>query len=325
MSDPLGARVALVTGARGQDGSYLVERLVADGYAVHGLVRPEDHAVSVLPTEVRLHEFDLTDPPERLAALVRGIAPDEVYNLAGISSVARSWEEPTLTAQVCGTAAVTLLEVCLRIQEEKGREIRFLQASSAEVFGQPQRAPQDESTPLRPVSPYGAAKAFAHMSVGAMRHHGLFAVSCVLYNHESPRRSTTFVTRKITAAVAEIARGSNAPLPLGNLDARRDWGWAPDYVDGMVRALRHDRPDDYVLATGEAHSVRDFVVAAFAAVGIDDWESHVRVDQDLFRPADPALLVGAADRARDALGWAPTVTFTELIARMVAHDLQISR
>jgi GDPmannose 4,6-dehydratase len=307
---------ALVTGATGQDGGYLVERLLAEGHEVHGLVRREDLGGS-LPDGLVVHEVDLGGPEQDLADLVERVAPDELYNLGGVSSVAQSWSEPLLTTRVSGTAALVLLEAARRVGERTGREVRVLQAASAEIFGEPPVAPQDEDTPVRPVSPYGAAKALAHHGVGIARARGQFATSVVLYNHESPRRPTTFVTRKITRTVAAIAAGRADRLVLGNLDARRDWGWAPDYVDAMVRAVRHDEPADYVVATGEARTVRDLVAAAFARVGIEDWEPLVEVDPALLRPADPSLLVGDATRARTRLGWAPTVTFDELVARMV--------
>jgi GDPmannose 4,6-dehydratase len=238
-----------------------------------------------------------------------------------VSSVAQSWAEPDLTARVNGAAAVALLESALQAQDKHGRPVRFVQASSAEIFGEPATSPQTEDTPVRPVNPYGAAKAYAHLAVDVYRRRGLHAVSAILYNHESPRRPEQFVTRKITRGVAAIAHGRADHLTLGNLDARRDWGWAPDYVDAMVRAARADQPADYVVATGVGHTVRDFVAAAFTAAGIDDWEPLVRTDPALVRPADPADLVGDATRARTRLGWAPTVTFEELVRRMVAADL----
>ncbi|MGB8650606.1 MAG: GDP-mannose 4,6-dehydratase [Mycobacteriales bacterium] len=315
---------ALITGITGQDGGYLAERLLAEGCAVHGLVHDGDPHLEDLqarcPT-VTLHRGDLTDEAS-LAAVVAAADPGEVYNLAGISSVAFSWERPVLTADVTALGAARLLEQVWQQQERTGRPVRFVQASSAEVFGEAEVAPQDESTPLRPTSPYGAAKAFAHQLVGVYRGRGLHAVSAILYNHESPRRPPTFVTRKITRAAARIAQGLDHELVLGNLDARRDWGWAPDYVDAMVRAARHAEAADYVVATGEAHSVRDFVAAAFARAGITDWERFVRVDQAFVRPADASLQVGDASRARAQLGWQPTVGFEELVGRMVDADLQ---
>lgn len=314
------AGVALVTGASGQDGSYLVDRLLEDGYAVHGLVRREDLS-SALPVSLTVHEVDLGDAVA-VRDVVLQLAPDEIFNLGGISSVAQSWNEPELTARVSGLAALTMLDAALEVQQREGRPVRFLQASSAEIFGDPATSPQDETTPIRPLNPYGAAKAFAHHCVDMYRGRDLFAVNCVLYNHESPRRPHTFVTRKITSAAARIAR-EGGELSLGNLDARRDWGWAPDYVEAMVRALHHDSPRDYVVATGEARSVADFVAAAFAHVGITDWHAHVTVDPAFVRPADASLLVGDASRARQQLGWEPTVGFDELVGRMVEADVAL--
>ena len=313
----------LVTGITGQDGGYLAEQLLAGGGSVHGLVHEGDPGVTDLLARcpsVVLHIGDLLDEAS-LAAVVAAAGPDEVYNLAGISSVAFSWEQPVLTADVNALGAGRLLEQVWQYQERTGRPVRFVQASSAEVFGDAEVAPQDESTPLRPTSPYGAAKAYAHHLVGVYRGRGLHAVSAILYNHESPRRPATFVTRKITQGAALIAQGRASELVLGNLDARRDWGWAPDYVDALVRAARHDDASDYVVATGQAHSVRDFAVVAFARAGIVDWERHVRVDPALVRPVDVAVQVGDASRARTRLGWQPTVDFAELVGRMVDADL----
>jgi GDPmannose 4,6-dehydratase len=313
---------ALVTGITGQDGGYLAERLVGDGYEVHGLVHDGDPHVAALLARcpsVTLHTGDLQSGPS-LAAAVAASDPDEVYNLAGVSSVAFSWEQPVLTADITALGAARLLDEARLLQERRGREVRFVQASSAEIFGNVGGV-QDESTPLAPTSPYGAAKAYAHQLCGLYRSVGVFAVSMVLFNHESPRRPPTFVTRKITQTVARIAQGRATELVLGNLDARRDWGWAPDYVDAMVLAARAAAPDDYVIATGEAHSVKEFALAAFARVGIGDREARIRVDPALVRPGDPPVLVGDATRARKVLGWAPTVTFEELVGRMVDADL----
>ncbi|WP_243059061.1 GDP-mannose 4,6-dehydratase [Nocardioides sp. SR21] len=309
---------AFITGISGQDGSYLAERLLAEGVEVHALA----HDLEPLPDlpGVELHRGDLSAVPD-VRALLLDLAPDEVYNFAALSSVARSWEEPDLTARVNGMAAAALLESALLVQEKHGRAVRFVQASSAEIFGEPDRHPQDESTTLRPVNPYGAAKAYAHLMVDVYRRRDLHAVSAILYNHESPRRPEQFVTRKITATVAAIAQGRADSLALGNLDARRDWGWAPDYVDAMVRAARADTANDYVIATGVAHSVRDFVAAAFTRAGIDDWQDLVVVDPEFVRPADPTELAGDATRARTLLGWEPTVDFAELVGRMVDADL----
>ena len=313
------ANRALVTGIGGQDGSYLAERLLADGTEVHALVLRDDATPPYCPPEVTLHVGDLAD----IAAtrrLVLDLAPDEVYNLAAISSVAQSWDEPDLTAQVNGLAAVALMESARLV----GDHVRVIQASSAEIFGEPDHSPQTEQTPVRPLNPYGAAKAFAHLSVAVQRHRGLHVSSLVLYNHESPRRPDRFVTRKITSTVAAIARGEADELTLGNLEARRDWGWAPDYVDAMVRAARADEPDDYVIATGIGHTVRDFVATAFRHAGITDWEGLVTSDPALARPADATDLTGDATHARDQLGWAPTVDFDAVVAAMVAADLSAS-
>jgi len=315
--------VALITGITGQDGGYLAEQLLADGVEVHGMVREGDPLLPSLrerSPQVVLHHGDLADEAS-LGRVVADSAPDELYHLAGLSSVAQSWEVPVRTADVTALGTARLIEQAWQHQQRSGRQVRWVQASSAEVFGDAPTSPQDESTPIRPTSPYGAAKAFVLHLGGVYRHRGLHCTSLVLYNHESPRRPATFVTRKITQTAARIARGEADELVLGNLDARRDWGWAPDYVDAMVRAARAERPDDYVVATGEAHSVREFVQAAFARAGVDDWERRVRVDPAYVRPVDATLQVGDAARIRDRLGWAPTVRFDELVGRMVDADL----
>lgn len=321
MSDQHSRYRALLTGVTGQDGWYLARRLLAEGQEVHGIVRDEAvvESVSVELPGLQVHVADLRDNDSLLRA-VAAAAPDRIFNLAGSTSVARSWEAPVETADTIGIGAVRLLAAAWEQQERTGREIRFLQASSAEVFGDPATAPQNERTLRNPITPYGAAKDFAHTMVQVYRHRGLYATAAILYNHESPRRPTTFVARKITAAVAAIARGRLDHLSLGNMDALRDWGYAPDYVDAMVRILDAPEPHDYVVATGHAHSVRDFLREAFAVVGIDDWESYVSVDPNLYRPADPRALVGDAARLRE-LGWEPTVTFSELVRTMVQADL----
>ena len=309
---------AFITGISGQDGSYLAERLISDGVEVHALANI--HEPLPAAPGVELHPGDLTDI-DGIRRLVVDLAPDEIYNLAALSSVAQSWEQPDLTARLNGAAAVALMESAWQAQQRSGRLIRFVQASSAEIFGEPDRSPQDEATTVRPINPYGAAKAFAHLGAHVYRQRGLHAVGVILYNHESPRRPRHFVTRKITSTVAEIAAGRAETLTLGNLDARRDWGWAPDYVDAMVRAARSDAAADFVIATGISHSVRDFVAAAFTHAGIADWEGRVEVDQALVRPADATELVGDASRARTQLDWTPTTTFAELVGRMVDADL----
>ena len=314
---------AFVTGIGGQDGSYLAERLRADGVEVHALTHHGDD-LRHCPDGVVLHPGDLSDLPGT-RALVLGLAPDEVYNLAAVSSVARSWEHPEETVLVNGTAAVALMDAALAAQERSGHAVRFVQASSAEIFGRPGRSPQDESTPVRPVNPYGEAKALAHRAAAEHRLRGLHAVSAILYNHESPRRPRTFVTRKITSTVAAIARGEAETLTLGNLDVRRDWGWAPDHVDAMVRAARAAEPDDYVVATGESHSVRELALAAFAHAGIPDGADRLRSDAVLTRPTDAPDLTGDASRARERLGWKPTLAFPEIVASMVDADLRVAR
>ena len=313
---------ALVTGITGQDGGYLAEQLVGAGWNVHGVVRPGEDVpqhLAALGSATVLHEAEIVDAAA-VGRVVEEADAEAVFNLAGLSSVAQSWREPVPTALVNGVAVASLLEALWRRQEDGGTPVRVLQASSAEIFAGATSSPQDERTPLSPRSPYGAAKAFAHHLVQVYRARGLHAVNVVLYNHESPRRPLSFVTRKITAGVAAIAAGRQDELVLGNLDARRDWGWAPEYVDAMVRAVLHPTPDDYVIATGQSHSVEEFVAAAFARVGVQDWSRHVRVDPALTRPADAVELVGDASRARTRLGWAPEVGFAEVVGRMVDHD-----
>ena len=310
--------VALITGITGQDGSYLAERLLGAGYEVHGLTRDAGEAVA---GGVVAHRVDL-EASGAIASVVRDVRPDEFYNLAAISSVFRSWADPMQTAKINGLAVAEML-AALRELSASGHDTRFVQASSAEIFGAPLESPQNESTAVRPTSPYGAAKAYAHGLVGAYRAAGLFASSVILYNHESPRRPETFVTRKITAAAARIARGSGERLELGNLAARRDWGWAPDYVDALHRAATASQPDDFVIATGVAHSVEDFVRVAFEHAGVADWRSHVDVSDALMRSGDAPEQAGDAARARAVLGWAPTVGFDEIVRTMVDADLAL--
>jgi len=319
--------LAFVTGITGQDGGYLAERLVSEGTAVHGLVRALDNdaardLLSRAPGVV-LHQGDLGDA-DRLGQLIADIRPDEIYNLAGISSVAYSWQEPVLTARLSGLAAAVVLEAAWKLQEDSGRRVTCLQASSAEIFGHAAGSPQDESTPVRPVSPYGAAKAYAHHMAGVYRGCGLHVATCIFFNHESPRRPHAFVTRKITDAAARIGAEGSGVIRLGNLDVRRDWGWAPDYVDAMVRAIRHDIATDYVIATGQTHTVADFAEAALRRAGLGDgWRDHIEVDAEFLRPAEAPDLVGDATKAHRELGWEPTVGFEELVGRMVDHDMEL--
>lgn len=322
--------IALVTGATGQDGWYLCRRLVEAGAEVHvvarrvpdgawepGLVELTDSLPGIVA-----HEAYLEDPVG-LCRVVDEVEPDELYNLAGISSVAASWDQPGLTARVTGAAVADLLHASWLLQERSGREVRFVQASSAEIFGRAAKTPQNESTPIVPVTPYGAAKAYAHGMVAIYRARGLHASAAILFNHESPRRPETFVTRKITRAAARIAAGLESRLVLGNLDAARDWGWADDYVAAMVAAARHPEADDFVVATGEVHTVADFVREAFRRVRIEDWQAYVRVDPALVRPAEATVQVGDPSKARARLGWQPTVTFEGLVSTMVDHDVSL--
>lgn len=303
--------VALVTGVTGQDGSFLAELLRDRGTEVWGLVRdgglpPRLAFVRAAPAA------DLRDQ----AALDRAVAavrPAEVYHLAAQSSVGASWHDPVGTGDVTGLGTVRLLEAVRR----EAPAARVFVASSSEIFGEPARAPQDEATPVRPVTPYGAAKAYAgQVAASYRRRHGLFVAVGILYNHESPRRPPAFVTRKITGGAVAIAAGEHTELRLGNLDARRDWGYAGDYVRAMVAALGAEAPDDYVIATGETHSVREVCERAFGRVGLD-WREHVVVDRALWRPAEAVPLVGDSAKARRVLGWSPTVRFDELVAMMV--------
>ena len=320
---------ALVTGITGQDGGYLAEQLVAEGLEVHGLVRPDDDVAAAALVErtpqVILHPGDLADESS-LRALVNEVRPDEIYNLGGISSVALSWQEPILTAQLSGVAAAVLLDAAWKLQERTGVRVACLQPSSAEIFGQPDAWPQDETTPVRPTSPYGAAKAYAHHLTGMYRARGLHAVMCILFNHESPRRPDTFVTRKITSAAARIGIDGAGMIRLGNLEVSRDWGWAPDYVDAMVRAVRHPTPGDYIIATGATHTVAEFAEAALRRAGVgDSWREHIEIDPAFLRPNDATAQVGNATKAHAQLGWRPTVPFEELVGRMVDHDLALLR
>jgi GDPmannose 4,6-dehydratase len=318
-------RTALVTGVTGQDGGYLAELLAAEGTLVHGVRRssgPLPEHLEALGDRLVVHTADLLDPGAA-AALVREVRPDEVYNLAAESSVARSWEEPVETALLDAVLPAAILHAAAQTTGTSGAPVRVLQASSAEVFAGAGVTPQDETTPVVPVTPYGAAKAYAHHLVQLHRAGGAFAVNAVLYPHESPRRPARFVTRKITSTVAAIARGRADELVLGNTAARRDWGWAPDTVRAMVAALRHDEPLDVVVATGTSHSVEDFVAAAFTRAGVTEWRHLVRTDPAFVRPNDAADLVGDPRLAREVLGWTPTRSFADVVGAMVDADLAL--
>ena len=322
---------ALITGITGQDGSYLADFLLKKDYEVHGIIRrastfntaridhlyqdPHIHGVRLF-----LHHGDLSDSVN-LVKLLYNLKPDEIYHLAAQSHVRVSFDIPEYTADVTGVGAIRILEAI----REAGVNTRFYQASSSEMFGKVQEVPQTETTPFWPRSPYGAAKVFAYwVTVNYRESYGLHASNGILFNHESPRRGETFVTRKITRAVARIKFGMDECLYLGNLDARRDWGYAPEYVEGMWRIVQADSPGDYVLATNETHSVREFVELAFSHVDLD-WKQYVRYDKRYERPAEVDLLIGNPAKAKKLLGWEPRVRFPELVRIMVDADLEMAK
>jgi GDPmannose 4,6-dehydratase len=320
---------ALITGITGQDGTYLAELLVAKGYEVFGMVRgqsnPKVQMVERLLPEVGLIEGDLTDLGSLITA-VEIAQPDEVYNLGAISFVGLSWRQAELTGEVTGMGVLRMLEA-IRISTGNAMDkVRFYQASSSEMFGKVREVPQTEETPFHPRSPYGVAKTFGHyMTVNYRESYGAYACSGILFNHESPRRGHEFVTRKVTRAVARITLGLQDSVALGNLDARRDWGFAGDYVDAIWRMLQQPEPSDYIIATGVTRSIRDLLDIAFARVGIADWSGLVEQDPRFMRPAEVDELIGNATKARDAFGWTPTVHFTELVHMMVDEDLAAER
>ena len=313
---------ALITGITGQDGSYLAELLLEHGYDVHGMVRRAStekfDRIEHLRDRITLHQGDLLDQRSLVDAL-RAARPDEIYNLAAMSFVAVSWIQPTLTAEFTGVGVTRMLEAV----REVCPEARFYQASSSEMFGKVLEVPQTESTPFYPRSPYGVAKAYGHfITVNYRESYDLFACSGILFNHESPRRGLEFVTRKITWHAAAIKLGRRDELRLGNLDAKRDWGYAKDYVEAMWMMLQQDEPDDYVIATGKTHTVRSCVELAFDRVGLD-WRQHVQIDDALKRPAEVDLLVGDPAKAKRVLDWEPETSFEDLIRLMVDSDLAL--
>ena len=322
---------ALITGITGQDGSYLADFLLEKDYEVHGIIRRAstfntariDHLYQdphVNGVRLFLHYGDLSDSVN-LVKLLYDLKPDEIYHLAAQSHVRVSFDIPEYTADVTGVGAIRILEAI----REAGVNTRFYQASSSEMFGKVQEIPQTETTPFWPRSPYGAAKVFAYwVTVNYRESYGLHASNGILFNHESPRRGETFVTRKITRAVARIKLGMDECLYLGNLDARRDWGYAPEYVEGMWRIIQADSPGDYILATNETHSVKDFVELAFSHVDLD-WKQYVRYDKRYERPAEVDLLIGNPAKAKKLLGWEPTVRFPELVRIMVDADLEMAK
>src|SRR5215813_2555453 len=314
------SRRALITGITGQDGSYLAELLLDKGYEVHGMVRrlssENHHRLEGFRDRITLHTGDLLDQ-RSMSDILRACEPDEIYNLAAMSFVGASWNQPTLTAEFTGVGVTRLLEA-IRVVD---RAMRFYQASSSEMFGKVRETPQSELTPFHPRSPYGVAKTYAHyITVNYRESYGLFACSGILFNHESPRRGKQFVARKVTDGVARIKAGRLKELRLGNLDAKRDWGYAGDYVQAMWLMLQQPKPDDYVVAAGETHSVRELCEIAFGHAGLD-WEQHVVVDPAYVRPAEVDLLIGDAAKARRTLGWAPKHSFRQLIEMMVDADV----
>lgn len=317
---------ALITGITGQDGMYLAELLLSKNYEVFGLIRgqnnPKYEYVQTILPEVKLLTGDLTD----VSSLVRVLQiaqPDEIYNLGAISFVAYSWENASLTSDVTGKGVLNILEATRLYADNDISKVRFYQASSSEMYGKVQQVPQSESTLLWPRSPYGVAKVFGHyMTINYRESYGMHASSGILFNHESPRRGPEFVTRKITLAVARIKLGLQDKIILGNLDAKRDWGFAGDYVDAMWRMLQQNEGDDYVVATGETHSIEEFLTLAFEEVGIADWRPFVEQDPRFMRPAEVDLLIGDPAKAKSQLGWEPKVSFPELVSMMVENDLK---
>jgi GDPmannose 4,6-dehydratase len=323
---------ALVTGITGQDGSYLAELLLEKGYEVHGLVRRastvnRERIDHLLPYEsgpgqrLFLHYGDLADSVA-LVKLLYQLQPDEIYNLAAQSHVRVSFDIPEYTCDVTGTGTVRILEAI--IESGIGKKVRFYQASSSEMFGKVQEVPQKETTPFWPRSPYACAKLFSHwLTVNYRESYGLFACSGILFNHESPRRGETFVTRKITRAVGRIKAGTQQELVLGNLDSQRDWGYAKEYVEGMWRMLQQETPDDYVLATNETHTIKEFLDVSFQRAGLD-WHDYVKFDERFLRPAEVDLLIGTYDKAKANLGWEPQTRMKALAELMTDADIALA-
>jgi GDPmannose 4,6-dehydratase len=318
---------ALITGITGQDGQHLASLLHDEGYEVFGLVKGQNNP----RIAGVLEEFPFIEPVSGdladLSSLVKAIEvshPDEVYNLAAISFVAYSFNNAELTGDISGLGVLRMLDAVRMVGGSENNPIRFYQASTSEMFGEVRETPQTEMTPFHPRSPYGCAKVFAHyITMNYRESYDMFACSGILFNHEGPRRGHEFVTRKITNAVARIKLGLQNEIVLGNLDSKRDWGYAGDYVRAMWLMLQRDTPEDFVIATGETHSIREFLDLAFAEVGIDDWTPYVRQDPKFLRPAEVDLLIGDASKAKEKLGWEPEVSFPQLVKMMVEHDLEV--
>jgi len=314
---------ALITGITGQDGSYLAEFLLSKGYKVYGLTRrtstPNYERIKHIEDQIELIPADLLDQ-QSLTTAVEISKPDEIYNLAAQSFVATSWSQPVLTGEFTALGVTRMLEATRQLAPKA----KFYQASSSEMFGQVEETPQTETTRFHPRSPYGVAKVYGHwITINYRESYNLFAVSGILFNHESPRRGLEFVTRKISHGVARIHLGLSENIVLGNLNARRDWGFAGDYVQAMWMMLQQDKPDDYVIATGENHSVEDFVVEAFKFIGVSDWKKYVKTSKEFMRPAEVDFLIGDASKARKVLGWKPSVSFRGLVKMMVENDVSL--
>lgn len=322
---------AIITGVTGQDGSYLAELLLGKGYDVHGVIRRAstfntgriDHIYQdphVDGSHFHLHYGDLADA-NTVRSLIYKIQPDEFYNLGAQSHVRVSFDIPEYTANVTGLGTLRVLEAINDFEEHTGKKIKFYQASSSEMFGA-SPPPQSESTPFHPRSPYGVSKVFSFYTTQNYREaYGMFAVNGILFNHESERRGETFVTKKITKGISRILAGLDEKIYLGNLDARRDWGYAPEYVEAMWMMLQQPEPEDYVIGTGESHSVKDFVEAAFAAVGISNWQDYIGIDPRYFRPSEVVNLIADTRKAKEKLGWEPKTKFDKLVKTMMKHDL----
>jgi len=322
-------KVALITGITGQDGSYLAELLISKGYMVHGLVRRAsgfnteriDHIFQdphIKGKKIMLHFADLSDA-SNLNNLLKTIKPDEIYNLGAQSHVRVSFDIPEYTANVTGLGTLRLLDAI----RENGIKTKFYQAGSSEMFGEVLETPQTETTPFNPASPYGVAKVFSHYICKNYRQaYGMFICNGILFNHESPRRGKTFVTKKITRGIAQIMAGKLDKIYMGNLDSRRDWGYAPEYVEAMWLMLQQEKPDDYVIATGETHSIRDFLNEAFSLLGISDWSKYIVIDPAYYRPQEVDLLIGNPTKAKKKLGWKPKVKFKDLVRIMLEDDLR---
>ncbi|OGV35327.1 MAG: GDP-mannose 4,6-dehydratase [Lentisphaerae bacterium GWF2_45_14] len=325
---------ALITGITGQDGSYLAELLIDKGYEVHGIIRRSssfntgriEHLFKdphVKDAKMFLHYGDLSESGD-LVKIIENIKPDEIYNLGAQSHVKVSFDQPEFTVNVDGLGTLRILEAIRDYQQKSGKQVRFYQAGSSEMFGKVQEIPQKETTPFYPRSPYACAKLFSHwQTVNYREAYGLFALNGILFNHESPRRGETFVTRKITRAATRIKLGLQDKLFLGNIDAKRDWGFAGDYVEAMWLMLQRDKPDDYVVATGETHSVREFLEETFSTLELD-WNKYVEVDERYFRPSEVDFLLGDSSKARKELNWKPKVDFKGLVKMMVESDMKIA-